>query len=105
MAALLAAKLALARGAGALARCAAAARRACRGRVLMRLEPEAIGALGGRLTRGSALISATNGKTTTAAMAAASCAEAGVPLVHNRAGANMAGGVATTLLGAARRTA
>ncbi len=30
-----------------------------------------------------------------------SCAAAGVALVHNQAGANMAGGVATTLLGAA----
>jgi UDP-N-acetylmuramyl tripeptide synthase len=68
----------------------------------MRLEPEAIGALGQRLALGSVLVSATNGKTTTAAMAAGIFEHAGVELVHNQAGANMAGGIATTLLAAAR---
>jgi UDP-N-acetylmuramyl tripeptide synthase len=48
------------------------------------------------------LISATNGKTTTAAMAAGVLERAGIELVHNQAGANMAGGIATTLLSAAR---
>src|SRR6185312_4356267 len=72
------------------------------GRVLIALEPQAIGTLGARLPQGSAVISATNGKTTTAAMAAGILAEAGIPLVHNHAGANMAGGVATTLLDATR---
>jgi len=72
------------------------------GKVLMRLEPDAIGELGARLQRGSVLISATNGKTTTAAMAAGILERAGIELVHNQAGANMAGGIATTLLGAAR---
>jgi UDP-N-acetylmuramyl tripeptide synthase len=72
------------------------------GRVLIRLEPEAIARLGGRLPGGSALISATNGKTTTAAIAASILQRAGISLVHNRAGANMAGGIASTLLAAAR---
>jgi len=72
------------------------------GKLLMRLSPTAIGDLGARLRRGSVLISATNGKTTTAAMAASILEQAGVPLVYNRAGANMAGGIATTLLSAAR---
>ncbi len=72
------------------------------GKVLMRLDSHAIGTLAGRLRRGCAVISATNGKTTTAAMTAAVLSRAGVPLVHNRAGANMAGGVASTLLAAAR---
>jgi UDP-N-acetylmuramyl tripeptide synthase len=72
------------------------------GKVLMRLEPHAIAELASRLSRGSALISATNGKTTTAAMTASVLERAGIPLVHNRAGANMAGGVASTLLAAAR---
>ena len=40
------------------------------GKVLTRVEPHAIGQLGGRLERGSVVISATNGKTTTAAMVA-----------------------------------
>jgi UDP-N-acetylmuramyl tripeptide synthase len=46
------------------------------------------------------LISATNGKTTTSAMAAAILEQAGIPLVYNQAGANMAGGIASTLLAA-----
>jgi len=72
------------------------------GKVLMRLDPEAMGTLARRLPRGSAVISATNGKTTSAAMAAAVLSRTGVRLVHNRAGANMAGGVASTLVDAAR---
>jgi UDP-N-acetylmuramyl tripeptide synthase len=73
------------------------------GKMLIRLEPRAIGELGARLPRGSALISATNGKTTTAAMAASILTGSGLRLVHNRAGANMAGGIASTLLASARR--
>jgi UDP-N-acetylmuramyl tripeptide synthase len=72
------------------------------GKVLIRLEPNAIAELGARLPRGSAVLSATNGKTTTAAMAASVFRHAGIALVHNEAGANMAGGVASTLLAAAR---
>ncbi|HEV7477809.1 MAG TPA: MurT ligase domain-containing protein, partial [Burkholderiales bacterium] len=68
----------------------------------MRLDPNAISALASRLSRGSVLVSATNGKTTTAAMAAGILNRASVPLVHNRAGANMAGGIASTLLTASR---
>src|SRR5204863_32468 len=75
------------------------------GKLLMRLEPHAIGRLAGRLPHGSAVISATNGKTTTAAMVAAILERGGTRLVHNRAGANMAGGVASALLQAARRGA
>jgi UDP-N-acetylmuramyl tripeptide synthase len=72
------------------------------GKVLIRLEPGAIRALSLRLPRGSVVISATNGKTTTAAMIASVLERSGISLVHNRAGANMAGGVASTLLSAAR---
>jgi UDP-N-acetylmuramyl tripeptide synthase len=72
------------------------------GRVLIRLEPGAIRALAARLRRGSVIISATNGKTTTAAITAAVLERVGIGLVHNRAGANMAGGIASTLLAAAR---
>jgi UDP-N-acetylmuramyl tripeptide synthase len=71
--------------------------------VLSRLERNAIERLAARLPSGTAVISATNGKTTTAAMAASVLERAGISLVHNRAGANMAGGVASTLLSAARR--
>jgi UDP-N-acetylmuramyl tripeptide synthase len=95
-------KLALARVAGALSRRRGGGATSAPGKVLLRLEPRAIGLLGARLQHGSVLISATNGKTTTAAMAAAILAQEGVGLVHNRAGANMAGGVASTLLAASR---
>jgi UDP-N-acetylmuramyl tripeptide synthase len=73
------------------------------GKVLTRLEPHAIGLLSRRLAHGSAVISATNGKTTTAAMTASILERTGETLVHNRAGANMAGGVASALAAAARR--
>ncbi len=75
------------------------------GKVLMRMEPHAIAELAGRLRGGCVVISATNGKTTTAAMTASVLQEAGITLVHNRAGANMAGGIASALLGASRRDA
>ena len=72
------------------------------GKLLLRLEPDAIGELAARLPNGSAVISATNGKTTTATICASILERAGRTLVHNRAGANMAGGIAATLLSAAR---
>jgi UDP-N-acetylmuramyl tripeptide synthase len=99
----LAIKIAAARTVGELARRAGrGGGTSLPGKVLMRLEPHAIGELARRLPRGSAVISATNGKTTTAAMTATILERSGVSLVHNRAGANMAGGVASTLLSAAR---
>jgi UDP-N-acetylmuramyl tripeptide synthase len=72
------------------------------GKVLMRVEPDAIGLLARRLRQGSVVVSATNGKTTTAAMVASVLERRGTRLVHNRAGANMAGGVASALAAAAR---
>ncbi|MGH2919514.1 MAG: MurT ligase domain-containing protein [Solirubrobacteraceae bacterium] len=99
---MLAAKIAVARAAGALSRRSGRGATSLPGKLLMRLEPRAIGRLAGRLEGGSAVISATNGKTTTAAMVAAILERGGGRLVHNRAGANMAGGVATALLNAAR---
>ncbi len=71
------------------------------GKVLLRLEPQAITELAARLGHGSAVISATNGKTTTATITATILERAGRRLVSNRAGANMAGGIASTLLSAA----
>jgi UDP-N-acetylmuramyl tripeptide synthase len=99
----LGAKVAAARAAGALSRRAGRGGTSLPGKLLMRLEPHAIGRLAGRLPNGSAVISATNGKTTTAAMVAAILERRGTRLVHNRAGANMAGGVASALMRAARR--
>jgi UDP-N-acetylmuramyl tripeptide synthase len=68
------------------------------GRVLLRLAPDAIARLGAGLDAGTTLVSATNGKTTTAGMLAAVLAADGRHPVHNRAGSNMTWGVATALL-------
>ncbi len=95
-------KLALARAVGGLSRMRGGGATSMPGKVLIRLQPDAVGTLGARLPRGSVLVSATNGKTTTATMAAGILERAGIALVHNQAGANMAGGIATTLLAAAR---
>jgi lipid II isoglutaminyl synthase (glutamine-hydrolysing) len=101
---LLPAKVAVARAVGSLSRRAGrGGGTTLPGKVLMRLQPDAIGRLGGRLPHGSVVISATNGKTTTAAMVASILERHGERLVHNRAGANMAGGVTSALLGAWER--
>ncbi|MDX6582108.1 MAG: hypothetical protein QOI10_1292 [Solirubrobacterales bacterium] len=68
------------------------------GRLLLRMAPDAIPRLAGGLVDGSTIISATNGKTTTAGMLAAAMRAAGRDPVHNRAGSNMSWGVATALL-------
>jgi UDP-N-acetylmuramyl tripeptide synthase len=68
------------------------------GRVLLRLAPDAIARLGAGLDRGATIVSATNGKTTTAGMIAALLEADGRRPVHNRAGSNMTWGVATALL-------
>ena len=98
----LAAGLLAARATGAVTRLAGRGGTSLPGKVLMRAEPHAIARLAARLPRGSMVVSATNGKTTTAAMVASILARTGTRLVHNRAGANMAGGVATALADAAR---
>ena len=99
---LLPAKLALGHATRALSRRLHRGGTTVPGRLLLRFEPRAIELLGRRLERGSAVVSATNGKTTTAAMIAAIMGRAGVALVHNRAGSNMSWGVATALLDARR---
>jgi UDP-N-acetylmuramyl tripeptide synthase len=69
------------------------------GKLLALLDPSAIDRLAARLPLGSALVSATNGKTTTAAMAAEILSPQ-LRLAHNRSGANLVSGVASTLLSA-----
>src|SRR3984957_9312992 len=103
MSSTLAPKLALARAVGAAARLRGGGGTSLPGKLLVRMDSSAIAELATRLPRGSVLISATNGKTTTAAMAASIFETAGISLVHNQAGANMAGGIASTLLDAAGR--
>jgi UDP-N-acetylmuramyl tripeptide synthase len=72
------------------------------GRVLLKVSPHALARMSSELEGGSVLVSATNGKTTTAAMIAGALERSGRPLVHNRAGSNMSWGVATALLDAGR---
>ncbi len=69
------------------------------GKLLWKLDPGAIDALAARLPYGSALVSATNGKTTTTAMAARILSTQH-KLAWNSSGANLASGVASTLLAA-----
>ncbi len=69
------------------------------GKLLWKLDPGAVDRLAARLPQGSALVSATNGKTTTAAMAARILAPSR-RLAHNRAGANLVSGVASALVAA-----
>jgi lipid II isoglutaminyl synthase (glutamine-hydrolysing) len=93
------AKLALARAVGAASRGSGrGGGTTLPGRVLLRMEPEAIATLGTRLRRGATVVSATNGKTTTAGMIAAILGADGRRPVHNHAGSNMTWGVATALL-------
>ena len=88
----------VARTAGRLSRVAGRGGTSIPGKVLLRLHPHAIRDMAAGLQRGNAVISATNGKTTTAAMVAGILEQGGAHLVHNRQGANMAGGIAATLL-------
>jgi lipid II isoglutaminyl synthase (glutamine-hydrolysing) len=69
------------------------------GKLLWKLDPAAIDRLAARLPMGSALVSATNGKTTTTAMAAEILGRR-ARLAHNAAGANLVSGVASALLSA-----
>jgi lipid II isoglutaminyl synthase (glutamine-hydrolysing) len=69
------------------------------GKVLSSLDPEVLDRLAQRLPLGAALVSATNGKTTTAAMAAQILSPR-VRLAHNSSGANLLSGVTSSLLSA-----
>ncbi len=96
----LALEIGLARAAAGLSRLAGAGGgTTLPGKLLWKLDPGAVDRLAARLPDGSALISATNGKTTTAAMVAAILGDSR-RLAHNRAGANLVSGVASALVAA-----
>jgi UDP-N-acetylmuramyl tripeptide synthase len=97
------AKAAVARSAAVASRLAGRGATSVPGTVLLQLDHHAIARLAAGLRRGSVVISATNGKTTTAALAGSILARAGITTVDNFAGANMAGGVASALLAARGR--
>ena len=87
-----------ARAVGVLLRSLGRAGTTVPGRVLLALDPSALSRISIRLGAGTVLVSATNGKTTTAALAEAALSQSGLTVVHNSAGANMAGGIASALL-------
>ncbi len=88
----------LARGAGRGARAIGRGGTSLPGKLMLRMDPAAIARLSSPLPSGSVVISATNGKTTSTALAASILDQAGIATVHNMAGANMAGGVVSALL-------
>jgi UDP-N-acetylmuramyl tripeptide synthase len=96
----LSAEVAIARAAGRLSRLTGyGGGTTVPGRVLTAIDRRAISRLTAQLPEGCVLVSATNGKTTTAAMAAAILAPR-YRLAHNAAGANLASGVASALVAA-----
>ncbi len=72
------------------------------GIVARRIDPEVLRKLSVRLPKGVVLLTGTNGKTTTAAMAAFLLKAGGLRVVHNRAGANLILGLTATLVQASR---
>ena len=94
----LALELALARSAGRLSRLAGrGGGTTLPGKILATIDPGSVSTLAARLPRGTAAISATNGKTTTAALVAAIVGKS-IRLAHNGSGANLVSGVASTLI-------
>jgi lipid II isoglutaminyl synthase (glutamine-hydrolysing) len=94
------AEIALARAAAGLSRLAGTGGgTTLPGKLLWKLDPGAVDRLADRLPQGRALVSATNGKTTTSAMAARILGPS-FRLAHNRSGANLVSGVASALLAA-----
>jgi UDP-N-acetylmuramyl tripeptide synthase len=88
----------LARGVGRLSRLAGrGGGTTLPGKLLTAIDPTAVAQLSRTLPAGTALVSATNGKTTTAAMAA-EILSGRFRLAHNRAGANLLSGIASTLI-------
>jgi lipid II isoglutaminyl synthase (glutamine-hydrolysing) len=91
-------KLAVARAAGRINRASGrGGGTAAPGRLLLRLAPGALATMAARLRDGVVLISATNGKTTTARMLVSILEADGRTVVSNRAGANTHWGVSTAL--------
>ncbi len=96
----LALELALARSAGRFSRLAGrGGGTTLPGKILATIDPSALATLAARLPSGTALVSATNGKTTTASLVAAILSPR-VRLAHNRSGANLLSGVTSTLIDA-----
>jgi len=93
-------EIALGRAAGRLSRLAGrGGGTTLPGKLLVTVDREAVSRLAARLPLGSALLSATNGKTTTAALAV-EILTPNTRLAHNRSGANLMSGLASALIDA-----
>ncbi len=68
------------------------------GLVALRVDPDVVTALAGRLPQGVVMVTGTNGKTTTSRMLADVVRTAGWSPVHNRAGSNLARGIGSALV-------
>lgn len=69
------------------------------GAVALRIDPGLVSSLAGLFEQGGAVVvTGTNGKTTTTNLTADCLAGTGLPVVTNRAGNNMEGGIATALM-------
>ncbi|HXF82171.1 MAG TPA: MurT ligase domain-containing protein [bacterium] len=68
------------------------------GRIARALVPDVTARLAAALPQGTVIVTGTNGKTTTARLITTILAAAGFVPVHNRAGANLAAGIAAALL-------
>ncbi len=73
------------------------------GALLTKWRPDAVRAMRGKLTDGALVLSATNGKTTTARLIVSCLRGEGRTLVTNPSGANLMSGVASALLAAPQR--
>ncbi len=68
------------------------------GHLVRILDPGAISSIAARIPRGSIVVTGTNGKTTTTRMISMLLGKAGLRVMHNRSGANLIPGIASTLV-------
>ena len=72
------------------------------GLVARRIDPNVFRRISQRIPRGVILLTGTNGKTTTAAIASHLLRQSGLKVIHNRAGANLILGLTATMIQASR---
>jgi lipid II isoglutaminyl synthase (glutamine-hydrolysing) len=93
----------LGRFAGFLSRLVGRGGTAIPGLVAERIDPRVIDKLVASIPGGVAVVTGTNGKTTTTKMLVTALERSGMPVLTNPTGSNLARGVATVLIGASRR--
>ncbi len=68
------------------------------GHLVRALDPGAVASIATRIPRGTIVVTGTNGKTTTSRMISTLLRKAGLRVMHNRSGANLIVGIASTLV-------